>query len=72
MENFHEELAEILEVDIVEDNQELELFECWDSLTLLSILAFVNEKYDLRLSAEEVIDSKTIEGLKKLVKGQIQ
>ncbi len=68
MENFSEALAEILEVDSVEMDQELDSFECWDSLTILSIIAFTSESYNVSLSAADVNNSKTIEGLRKLIK----
>ena len=45
MENFDSSLAEILEVDTVSMDAELASFECWDSLTILSIIAFAGEKY---------------------------
>ena len=47
MENMYEELAELLEVDEVKDNEILSEFECWDSLTVLSII----ESQDLSSAA---------------------
>ena len=67
MENFHTDIAEILEVDSVESNQVLASFECWDSLTILSIIALVDEKYKVTLSAADVNEAKTIGGLKSLI-----
>ena len=67
MEKFNEEIAEILEVDSIEMNQKLESFECWDSLTILSIIAFVDENFKVTLSAQDIIDSGTIGGLKELI-----
>lgn len=68
MENFKNELAELLEVDWVENDQLLADFECWDSLTVLSIIALAGEAYNVTLSAAEVNNSKTIQGLEELVK----
>ena len=51
MENFDVEIAEILEVDSVNMNDVLNEFECWDSLTILSIIAFASESYQIILSA---------------------
>lgn len=68
MENLKIELAELLEVDRVENDQLLTDFECWDSLTVLSIIALAGENYNVTLSASEVNNSKTIQGLEELVK----
>lgn len=43
MEKMKEQLAELLEVDEVKDSDVLEDFECWDSLTILSIIAWASE-----------------------------
>ncbi len=72
MENFNEVIAEILEVDNVEINQELESFECWDSLTILSIIAFADENYNVTLSVAEVNSSKTVGGLRELMTGKMK
>ena len=45
MEKMYEELAELLEVDEVKGNEVLSDFECWDSLTVLSIIAWASENY---------------------------
>jgi len=66
MEQFKSELAEILEVDSVEMTQELESFECWDSLTILSIIALSSETYNVTLSAADVKNAKTVGGLYEL------
>lgn len=67
MEKFEASLAEILEVDSVGINDELESFDAWDSLTILSIIAYCDDEHKVVLSAEEITDSKTILGLKNLV-----
>jgi acyl carrier protein len=71
MEDFESSMAEILEVDHIELTDELESFDTWDSLTILSIIAFCEEKYNVALSAIELEDSKTICGLKELIKSKI-
>ena len=68
MENFKAEMAELLEVDNVELTDELSSFECWDSLTILSIIALAGEKYNVTLSATEINKSHTVGGLKELIK----
>jgi len=72
MGNFDKNIAEILEVDNVEMNDKLSSFECWDSLTILSIIALADENYHVTLSAYEINNSKTIAGLKELIKGKMK
>ena len=67
MENFDSGIAELLEVDSVNENDSLESFEAWDSLTSLSIIAFIEENYSVNLSAADLLAAKTISGLKEMV-----
>lgn len=72
MENYITEISEILEVDTVELNDELDSFEAWDSLTVLSIIAFCDSEYGVPLSAEEIDNSGTILGLKELIESKMK
>ena len=67
MEKLKSELAQLLEVDSVEMDQELATFECWDSLTILSIIALAGENYNVTLKAVEISNAKTVEGLCNLI-----
>lgn len=67
MEKFESGLAEILEVDAVNESDILEDFETWDSLTSLSIIAFIDENYGISVSANDLVTAKTVGGLKDLV-----
>ena len=71
MENFEASIAELLEEESVELSDELDSFDAWDSLTVLSIIAFCDSEYNVPLSAQEINDSKTIEGLKSLIEDKI-
>lgn len=71
MDNFETSIAELLEEESVELSDELESFDAWDSLTILSIIAFCDSEYNVPLSAEEINDSKTIAGLKNLIENKI-
>ncbi len=71
MEDFLSLIAEILEVETVELSDELESFEVWDSLTVLSIIAICDEEYNVPLSAEEIDNSGTILGLKELIESKM-
>ena len=71
MENFESSLTEILEVESINLYDELDSFDAWDSLTVLSIIAFCDETYKVSLSAQEINDSKTIKGLQELIQSKI-
>ena len=67
MNNFENDLAELLEVEKINDDDVLKNYECWDSLTVLSIIAWADDKYNATLSAREINDSKTVLDLKTLI-----
>lgn len=67
MEDFLEQMAEIMEVDSVNTSDELTSFEAWDSLTTLSIIALADDEYKVSLTNAEIADAKTIEGLYNLI-----
>ena len=71
MENFEISIAEILEVKKIELTDELDSFDAWDSLALLSIVAYCEEEYNINLSVEEIDNSETVNGLKELIKSKI-
>lgn len=70
MEHFESSISELLEVENIELNDALESFESWDSLTILSIIAFCDSEYNVVISAEEINNSITINGLKKLIESK--
>ena len=72
MENFDIEIAEILEVDSVNMNDELNSFDSWDSLTILSIIAFASESYQIILSSLEINNARTVGGLKVLIESKLK
>ena len=70
METYIEQIAELLEEDKINLNDELTSFDAWDSLTILSIIAFADEIYGVSLTAKEINESKTILGLKQLIESK--
>ena len=70
MEEFKNSLAELLEVDNVNEDDLFESFDAWDSLTILSILAYADEEFNINITAQELMDSKTIIGLYDLIKSR--
>jgi acyl carrier protein len=71
MENFESSIAELLEEEAVVLSDELQSFEAWDSLTILSIIAFCDSEYNAPLSAEEIENSGTILGLRELIESKM-
>jgi acyl carrier protein len=71
MESLKLRIALLLEVDKVEESDELESFEWFDSLTILSIIALVDEELKVVLSADDIKSSGTIGGLLEVIKSRI-
>ena len=71
MEDFISLIAEILEEESVELSNELDSFEAWDSLTVLSIIAICDSEYGVALSGEEIENSGTILGLRELIESKM-
>jgi acyl carrier protein len=71
MENYLSSIADILEVETVELSAELNSFEAWDSLAVLSIIAFCDSEYSVALSADEINNSGTVLGLKELIENKM-
>lgn len=62
-EELLDKLAEILEVEQVSLNDELEIFDEWDSLTALSIIALADSDYNKKLTNDLLKEFKTINDL---------
>ena len=71
MDNFKSQIALILEVESVDLNDELESFEFWDSLTILSIIALASETYKVEVTADDVKESLTVGGLQDLIRSRM-
>lgn len=67
MEKFFEELADILDVDTVNEGDILENFDEYDSLSILSIISLAGSKYNKTISAQEVRVCKTAQDLYGLI-----
>lgn len=71
MENFESSIAEILEEESVLLSDELQSFDAWDSLAVLSIIAFCDSEYNIALSADLIENSNTLLELKELIKSKM-
>lgn len=58
-------IAEILEVEEEEviPQKELQDYDTWDSVAVLSVISIMNEKFDKYPSAKEVLNNKTVSEL---------
>lgn len=69
-EQFLSDLAEILEEDIVNDSDVLADFDAWDSLSILSIIAYAQEHYKKQLKNNEIRDMVTVADLITLIENK--
>ena len=69
IENFAEQLDDTESSEIQADTEYRELDE-WTSLTALSIIAMIDEEYDVQLKADEMRKTQTIQELFDLVKSK--
>ena len=60
MENFLSEMAEILAEDSVSANDELNSFESWDSLAVLSVAAMADSSFGVNISSKEINAAVTV------------
>ena len=67
MEKFFEELADILDVDVVSAEDVLEDFDEYDSLSILTVISLAGSKYGKTLTAQDVRGCKTAQDLYGLV-----
>ena len=70
MEELNRELADILEVDSVSDDELLEENDMWDSLARLSLLSFIDKQYSVNLFQPDIENIKTVVDIKKVIKSK--
>jgi len=67
MDKFLEQIADILEEDQINLSDKLVDFDAWDSLAQLSIIALADEEYGVTISAMEIREAETVDGIKKII-----
>jgi acyl carrier protein len=70
VEELNRELADILEVDSVSDDELLEENDMWDSLARLSLLSFIDKQYSINLFQPDIENIKTVVDIKKVIKSK--
>lgn len=63
MENLTEQMLEIFEVDSINQDDVLRDLELWDSLSVISLLAVLDEVYGINIEATELVDVITVADL---------
>lgn len=66
VENFADQLDET-DLDLLSPNTVFKELEEWTSLVALSIIAMVDEEYEVNIGAKEIMSANTIEDLYKLI-----
>lgn len=75
LDNFFEHFcAELEDVDptIINTSTDFKNIDQWDSLIALSIIAMIDEEFEIRITGSDIIRSKTIEDLYKLIQNKLQ
>ena len=62
-----EVIADILEVEEVEEDNVLEDFETWDSIAVLSVISVITEETGLFPHANEINKFKTVSDIMKAI-----
>ena len=70
MDKFLEQIADILEEEQVNLDDNLFDFDAWDSLAQLSIIALADEEYSVTISAIEIREAETVGGIKQLIENK--
>ena len=70
MEELNQEMADILEVDSINDTDLLEDYDEWDSLARLSLLSFIDTQYKINLFQPDIADVKTLADIKEIIKSK--
>ena len=69
---FEHFCAELEDVDMttIDTSTDFKNIDEWDSLVALSIIAMVDEEFEIRITGSDMMKSKTIEDLYKLVQNK--
>ncbi|MEG2185438.1 MAG: acyl carrier protein [Cloacibacillus sp.] len=71
--NVITKIAEISETDpnLVKPDTELMDLESWDSLANVTFVAYAISEYGVKLTADEMLDAKTVSDLIRLVESKL-
>ena len=72
MEKFLENLIEVFERDSIKPDDEFRNYEEWDSLAYLSVIAMIDENYDIVITGEEFEKLNKIQDIYNYINGNHQ
>ena len=67
MDELNNELADILEIESISDDSEFKSCPNWDSLAILSLLAYIDKIYGVQIYNNELDSISKLKDLKKLI-----
>ncbi len=67
MEILTDQILDIFEIDAIDENGVLRDLELWDSLSVISLLAVLDESYGINIEATELVDVITFADLFRFV-----
>lgn len=70
IENFIEQFDEVPATEITSENRFHEMDE-WSSMIALSVMAMIDEEYDVQIKADEMRNSQTIQELYDVVQSYL-
>lgn len=71
LKRFCEELEDV-ELNNIDTSTDFKEMDEWDSLFALSIIAMIDEEFEVRITGSDLMKSKTIEDLYKLIQNKLQ
>jgi acyl carrier protein len=71
LKRFCEELEDV-ELNSIDTSTDFKNIDKWDSLVALSIIAMIDEEFEIRVTGSDLIKSKTIEDLYNLIQNKLQ
>ena len=72
MEKFLESMIEVFERDSIKPDDEFRNYEEWDSLAYLSVIAMIDENYDIVIPGEEFEKLNKIQDIYNYINGNHQ
>ncbi|PAF51512.1 acyl carrier protein [Helicobacter sp. 13S00477-4] len=72
MEKIYMKLQDILDTESINDTDVLEDFEDWDSLSIITLITFLDKEYNIVLYTNEIKSAKTIGDLLQIIQKKKQ
>lgn len=70
MKELNIEMADILEVDSISDDEILTESDMWDSLARLTLLSYIDKQYGVNLFQADIANVKTVADIKEVIKSK--